>query len=342
MATLGTSLNQRRNILDAATLQRHLLEAEESLATRGRSAKYYLDFRSRRLPPPAAFHSEKDKEAYMKNKIEQGRLERVLQHVSVQRSVYALSAGREAYAVRLRQDRFLDGVRLARENSAKVRAGVRGQDQGIGQDQGVRGQDQGIRGQDQGVRGQDQKVRGRDQGSAITPGLDTRGGDSTNTGSQSVLPAATTSRNLQRMRSTSVIPVLPPRQHSNDAMTAPADLVLSSRSVPPEPPVRQISNLSHLSSAITRHVSMYGRSAAAAQLIQELEEMEYQRTHQRRRTLDLGKAAQREREYQLSFPTRIQHLADSVKQLNTHAMSKWELLDLQQQLDRQLATQLTA
>ena len=110
---IAMSIAERRNITPAVKLNERLQSSKRS--TRGKSgeksSKYFMDMNSRRLPPPLVFYSDSEKDAWIKNKNEQARLDKVLDHLNIQEHVYGQIFTKESSVVRTRSQRFQDRVK---------------------------------------------------------------------------------------------------------------------------------------------------------------------------------------------------------------------------------------
>ncbi len=74
------------------------------------SSKYHIDMASRKLPPPIAFWSDRERDAYRKNKKEQGRLNRVLGHIDLQEHVSKKALKRNMTVMKAMSAKFYERV----------------------------------------------------------------------------------------------------------------------------------------------------------------------------------------------------------------------------------------
>ena len=72
-----------------------------------------MDMHSRRLPPPLVLYSDNEKDAWIKNRNEQSRLDKVLDHLNIQEHVYGQIFDKEASVVKTRSNKFQERAKAA-------------------------------------------------------------------------------------------------------------------------------------------------------------------------------------------------------------------------------------
>ena len=108
VAMIAMTISERREIVPIVALEAALAEARGSTTSvpKGHSSKYHLDMNSRKLPPPLVFYSERERDAYMKNKNEESRLSKVLDHLTLHGNVTANKFTKDMQIMRVYSAKF--------------------------------------------------------------------------------------------------------------------------------------------------------------------------------------------------------------------------------------------
>lgn len=108
------SISERRNIQSADILaeQCRKLALERKRIQSAQSSAYFLDMDARKLPPPVTFQSDTQRSAWQKNKNEESNLNKIKEHIHLQKGVNAKIRNKEKQFVRIKSAKFQRRVEL--------------------------------------------------------------------------------------------------------------------------------------------------------------------------------------------------------------------------------------